>query len=481
MSELPPHGLVVAIIGPDGSGKSSLSAELADSLGGERLYFGSGDGSSSWLRWPLKTTRRLVEWIKPPTTTAAEPATTSAGSPPARPPIQRAARALWALTLAREKAAKLNRAQRLRARGRVVVCDRYPQNQVAGINDGPLLAHWQSARSSIPRALARWERRPYDRATDEPPDLVLRLVVSQDVAEQRRPDHDPADLRRRRSIVASLHFDHPTCPVVDIDADRPYEDVLAAALHAVEHRRADAAGLSRTLLVELTGVPGCGKSTRAAALRIRLHAAGVTASEPMARIGPDHRLRVPVKVMAASAEMVRHPGDARRVLLAIIGTRQPTTSQTAKRALNLLAKQHLLRRARRRAGVHLIDEGTIHEVCAVRYRAGHDLDRPVLERALVAPDVVVAVPVDLTIAARRLEQRASRHSRVQDGDHDIGAELSRWRDLVDDEVSRWQDANPSLAVVDDDDLDVLLLSPPAPTRSATGNFGTIDDSRVSTG
>ena len=85
--------------------------------------------------------------------------------------------------------------------------------------------------------MARLEARPYVRAELEPPDLVLRLIVDQEHAQQRRPDHDPIDLARRRAIVEALRFDGARFGVVDLDASLSAEDVRRAAMLAVDQCR----------------------------------------------------------------------------------------------------------------------------------------------------------------------------------------------------------------------------------------------------
>src|SRR6266508_3511029 len=102
--------------------------------------------------------------------------------------MRSAGRIPWALTLSFEKRAKLRRMIRARNRGLIVICDRYPQSQVPGFNDGPLLAHWGQHSWALCRALARWEARPYDDAALDPPDLVIKLVLAPEVALTRRPE-----------------------------------------------------------------------------------------------------------------------------------------------------------------------------------------------------------------------------------------------------------------------------------------------------
>jgi hypothetical protein len=147
------------------------------------------------------------------------------------------ARTIWALTLAWEKRGKLRSAGRARRRGRLVVCDRFPQAQIGGLMDGPLLHAWTSRRRGFLRMVASLEARPYLRAEREPPDLVLRLIVDQEHAQQRRPEHDPVDLARRRAIVEMLRFDGAAFGVVDLDASLPADDVRRAAILAIDECR----------------------------------------------------------------------------------------------------------------------------------------------------------------------------------------------------------------------------------------------------
>jgi thymidylate kinase len=236
----PRGGIVVTLVGPDGSGKSRLATELAKWLGwkvdARAMYFGSGEGNSSLLRRPLKKLQLFAKergWyaghsLPRGTAPSAKPKATRTRTRILRRvarSFESSARVAWAMLLASEKRGRLMRAWRARNRGITVICDRYPQSQVAGFNDGPLLDRWHRSPRPLLRAMAEWESSPYRWALANPPDVVIKLVVSPAVAIARKPDMSLEEIQRRRHAVASLRFPRST-RVVEVDADRPWEQVL---------------------------------------------------------------------------------------------------------------------------------------------------------------------------------------------------------------------------------------------------------------
>lgn len=224
------RGMLVAVIGSDGSGKSTISRDLylrvASEVDAKHLYFGSGDGPSSLLRRPMKAAKDRFLGSKESTRDSVRD---GAGF---RGPWIPAARVAWALALAAEKRRKLRAAMLARDAGAVVVCDRYPQVQFPGQNDGPLLWRWSRSRSWLLRRIASWEARPYELAARSSPDLVIRLDVDTDTASARRPGLGRDYLEARIALVRSLRFNGS--PVTEIDARRPYAVVLSEAAAVVD-------------------------------------------------------------------------------------------------------------------------------------------------------------------------------------------------------------------------------------------------------
>ena len=230
-------GLIVAVLGADGSGKSTLVGDLrrwfAPKFDTYPVYFGSGDGQASLLRLPLNLARRRLLGSKD--VVARRNAERDADSSRPTGGIT-TAKAVWALTLAHEKHRKLGRAMRARTRGLLVITDRWPQNQVLGSTDGPLLGTWRTSHSPLRRWLAAVEARPYEAAEQFPPDLVLRLRVDPTTAARRRPEHGEHYLAGRIDIVNSLAFPEARFGVVELDATAPYPTVLDQAVQAAFSR-----------------------------------------------------------------------------------------------------------------------------------------------------------------------------------------------------------------------------------------------------
>jgi thymidylate kinase len=244
----PGDGLIIAVLGADGSGKSTVATEVTKELSRKvavlRLYMGSGKGSSSILRWSLTVISRCLSGARGHPVRRAEQ---QAGIPEDRSAetlrqvLRGSFHLTWALVLAWEKRRKLKRAWQARRKGILVVCDRFPQADIEGYNDGPLLAHLSESRLPFLRWLGSWERSSYARTARHPPDLVLRLLGPVEVLSRRRPEMDAARIHRKQEGIRAIRFPRLTS-VVDIDARQPLEAVVARAMSAVGSRLARNAG-----------------------------------------------------------------------------------------------------------------------------------------------------------------------------------------------------------------------------------------------
>jgi thymidylate kinase len=107
----------------------------------------------------------------------------------------------------------------------VVICDRFPQTQFPGLNDGPWLGHWLRHPSSVRQAVARRELAAIRSAEQQAPDLVVKLHVPLHTAQARRPNTPTEQLARKAQQIRALQYPGAG-RIVDIDASQPLERVL---------------------------------------------------------------------------------------------------------------------------------------------------------------------------------------------------------------------------------------------------------------
>jgi thymidylate kinase len=231
---VPRGGVIVAFVGADGSGKSTVvkavSAWLAWRLEIVPVYLGFGDGRVSLTRGMLQALARA--WTRSTKSTSETPGRVSAATPTGLRHWARTVwRILWAGSIVREKQACMRQAVRARNLGQVVICDRYPQAQIGELGDGPLLGRLESAPAALGRA-SRWELKAYQQMEAIAPDLVVKLHVSPEVSARRKHDVSLESLRQRVDVVQKLRFPRAT-RVVEIDTDQRLDEVLLQAKRAV--------------------------------------------------------------------------------------------------------------------------------------------------------------------------------------------------------------------------------------------------------
>ncbi|HVR31610.1 MAG TPA: hypothetical protein VMS74_02770 [Acidimicrobiia bacterium] len=220
-------GLIVAVVGGDGSGKSSLVESLVETLSSvldvRRIHLGKPPRGllNRVVTRPLRIARNRG-WFEATRLPAWSEFTEHPGT----------VYALWHWLIARDRHRAYLRARRAAGKGVLVVSDRFPLAGVASM-DGSRLAHLpHHPGRRLARQLARAEAMLYRRI--RPPDLVLVLRVSPEVAVQRRSDQDTEFVARRAQEVWDADWSGPEFEVLDASASA--QEVADAALQAIWNR-----------------------------------------------------------------------------------------------------------------------------------------------------------------------------------------------------------------------------------------------------
>ena len=214
--------LLIAIVGSDGSGKSTVGSALLgwlkESGPAELCHLGkqSGNLGRAIGRLPLVGSR-VERGIEGKVTNAAT-----------NGPGLFAALTIYAFTLRRLR--RFRRMLQLRDRDITILADRFPQLALPSAIDGPGFGKVKADRG-VAKRLAAIERRQFEWMTAHRPDLVIRLNVDLETALARKPDHSRANLAAKIADIQKLGFNG--APIVDIDADLAIEEVIAQAKAAI--------------------------------------------------------------------------------------------------------------------------------------------------------------------------------------------------------------------------------------------------------
>ena len=235
----PEEGLFIAVVGPDGAGKSTLVDHLHRWLSAvfdtDEVYLGKGDVvSSAWQGLAHAKWWVLQECFDRQPPTAPNPTaedidddvdprsveTRSSSFDVQRTPLRQR---LWELTrIARagRQWRTARRARRQRSRGLIVITDRFPHHRER-FGSGPAILPDQGPPLWTPLASAA-ERALMDRlAHNHGPDLVIRLSISAEDAWRRVPHHSFRDIERKVQALERLSFPGAHHQVIDATLSIP--------------------------------------------------------------------------------------------------------------------------------------------------------------------------------------------------------------------------------------------------------------------
>lgn len=230
-------GSLVAFVGPEATGKSTLIAEVSRWLG-EHFNVRSVHAGK-----PRLTILTLLPHIAVPLLRIVAPQLRPSKLEEDHSAFDGDESGTWvyplsfglrAVMLAYERRVLLSRAFGRTASGGIVLCDRYPY-LARGASDGPKLMYCTlpSGGFSMRCVLSAFERRLYLQMPR--PDLIIRLTAPVEVAVARnriRGKLEPEEyVRRRHAAATSFHVDK--VPVCSIDTNRDFDKTLIDVKKAI--------------------------------------------------------------------------------------------------------------------------------------------------------------------------------------------------------------------------------------------------------
>jgi thymidylate kinase len=230
-------GAVIAFVGPEATGKSTLLVEMSRWLGEhfavKQIHAGKPKSTvfSAIPNLFLPALRSLLPTYR---SGHVETQYVVMERPEKSQTVYPLIFALRSVLLAYDRHLLLTHAFREAADGTIVLCDRYPSIN-SGASDSPQLSHLPLApdRYPIRHLLARIEKRLYREIPS--PDLVILLSVPVDVAilrNENRGKKEPEDyVRLRHAQSSSLEFGET--PIYKINTDQPLEKTALEVKKAI--------------------------------------------------------------------------------------------------------------------------------------------------------------------------------------------------------------------------------------------------------
>ena len=230
-------GVVIAFVGSEATGKSTLIGEMSAWLGEhftvQHIHVGKPKSTLLSLAPNIivPALRRLLPTSR---STQVESHYTPAGGPKNIPADYPLIFGIRSVLLAHDRRTMLARAFAQATDGTIVLCDRYPSLQ-SGAPDSPQLAHIPISANgrSLRRKLTDAEARLYREIPA--PDLIIYLRAPLDVTVARnasRGKREPEDyVRRRHTRSSNLDFGHT--PVYEVDTNQSFDETVLEVRNAI--------------------------------------------------------------------------------------------------------------------------------------------------------------------------------------------------------------------------------------------------------
>ena len=237
-------GAVVAFVGPEATGKSTLVSECGQWLGTTFAVrtVHAGKPPSSWLTMPANRLMPLLRRLLPKwRTTRLEGHGVSVGQTGSGAQVKGLSSLLYkfrAVMVAWDRRRLLVKARRWAAQGTIVICDRYP-SEVIGAMDSPRLRESPTKGrilQGIHNGLARLEAQLYSQIP--PPDITFRLTVSVSTAKHRNRERIKID-KESDAYLESRHRQNQewqkagTRYIYDIATERPLAETILTVKRAI--------------------------------------------------------------------------------------------------------------------------------------------------------------------------------------------------------------------------------------------------------
>lgn len=200
-------GLIIAFIGIDGSGKSTLTniiqSWISWKIEAKRFYLGCGDGMKKPFIYKLYVNTVLPQFIR------------------------NFAGLLFYIKTSYTIKNQLRIIKKYIDKGGIAIIDRYPQNQYKGMNDGPkieMLIKKQYIPNFLLRKVIQIEEKNITDAIKIQSDIIFKLNITPEEAVKRKRENNLLAMKQKKHIMDNILFENSI--MYNINAEQEMRDEL---------------------------------------------------------------------------------------------------------------------------------------------------------------------------------------------------------------------------------------------------------------
>jgi thymidylate kinase len=222
-------GKIIALVGPQATGKSTIANAIRKWLGAELAisYIHAGKPPTTWVTWLPSLLIPFARNILPGQRSVNVEIKAEEESDDANYPLIFVFRKVM---LAHDRRALLRKAFQASRNGKMILSDRYPSDLVGAI-DGATFQDERIAteKSGLKKWLMQLERNIYNDIC--PPDVVLQLTVSVEKAIERNQLRTKTGFQQSTDYVKARHSqkrlpEFHRCPVIVLSTDNELDETL---------------------------------------------------------------------------------------------------------------------------------------------------------------------------------------------------------------------------------------------------------------
>ena len=230
-------GLIIAFIGVDGAGKSTISNDISKWIGRKieckRFYMGTGDGKTTLFASLLKrinvqmpkTNKNQLGKVDDTKNEKDYKKLSFIKSPFLF--LKKYMKMCLIMSVEKNNLKKIKTIYRYKLNGGISVLDRFPQVEIEGQNDGPKMPTFIKffGDKKYVRKRMLQESRYLDIVKVVKPDIIFRLNISVETCLNRKPENtNRVMFEKKISDLNRLHFQNAN--IVNIDAEKTYSEEL---------------------------------------------------------------------------------------------------------------------------------------------------------------------------------------------------------------------------------------------------------------